>query len=347
MTDTISVNQESDSDDEAPISRSWCPSIFSIPVFHRAAGKRRELENKTDVEKDNHSKETEPGQWQDINSIINDLVKRRKKEKEQMQKLKDAGHFDQALPKGLLCQAYDEVLQKARALQSRMKTIIYDTGPSGLKWMRTLTKPAGREMRNTKLEAALASKTEFTQQEFSAFGISELRYDDYIKSNDSYFKPASGLARHEGEAEVCTEASLEFNIQITEVHEQFLKLTKEYEDLIKGKKKGSKAHSKQSFIVARGGASHAGDMSCGMTHTEGSQAAHDEQEDEYIPPKKARNPEQVYKDDLRVGKEGLAWEARNGKVRCIVRSNLCQNVKLVHICGMHTFYQSSGAQACV
>ena len=47
----------------------------------------------------------------------------------------------------------------------------------------------GRELSNAKLATALASKTMFLGDEWEEFGITDLREDDYIKSNASYFRP--------------------------------------------------------------------------------------------------------------------------------------------------------------
>ena len=66
---------------------------------------------------------------------------------------------------------------------------------SGLKWMKTgAKKPTrGRELSNRGLATALEGKAEFTQQEWKAFGISNLRPDDYIRAGNSYFKPQEEL----------------------------------------------------------------------------------------------------------------------------------------------------------
>jgi len=52
-------------------------------------------------------------------------------------------------------------------------------------------KPAeGRELTDKpKLAEALMSKTQFAQEEWDDFGISDLRYGDFIKSGGAYFKP--------------------------------------------------------------------------------------------------------------------------------------------------------------
>ena len=48
-------------------------------------------------------------------------------------------------------------------------------------------------MVNDKLAAALAQKTEFTQEEWDAFGINNLRADHYIKSGGACFQPFYAL----------------------------------------------------------------------------------------------------------------------------------------------------------
>lgn len=69
-----------------------------------------------------------------------------------------------------------------------------DTGALGLKWMPAGdTEPAtGHNLENAELTEALRSKTEFTKEEWDAFGIKDLRTDHVIKSGDSYFQPAAG-----------------------------------------------------------------------------------------------------------------------------------------------------------
>ena len=47
----------------------------------------------------------------------------------------------------------------------------------------------GRELTNSQLKASLESKMEFTRQEWEAFEIKDLRYNDYIKSGASFFQP--------------------------------------------------------------------------------------------------------------------------------------------------------------
>ena len=42
------------------------------------------------------------------------------------------------------------------------------------------------------LEAALQCKREFTQQEWDTFGIEGIRADSFVKSGNSYFRPAVG-----------------------------------------------------------------------------------------------------------------------------------------------------------
>jgi len=61
----------------------------------------------------------------------------------------------------------------------------------GWKWVNAgPAQPAhGRELTNSQLKASLESKMEFTRQEWEAFEIKDLRYNDYIKSGASFFQP--------------------------------------------------------------------------------------------------------------------------------------------------------------
>ena len=65
------------------------------------------------------------------------------------------------------------------------------TNASGLEWQRIdAGRPeGGRELSDSKLSKALMCKTEFTNQEWKALDIQDLRKDDFIISGDSYFKP--------------------------------------------------------------------------------------------------------------------------------------------------------------
>lgn len=80
-------------------------------------------------------------------------------------------------------------LTKAAKALERMKSFTYDA--SGLRWtVAGRTKPAqGRELSNNVLSASLQSKTEFTQEQWDAFGVRDLRDDDYIKAGDLYYRP--------------------------------------------------------------------------------------------------------------------------------------------------------------
>ena len=68
------------------------------------------------------------------------------------------------------------------------------TSSSGQAWVEDVGgEPIpGREILNPKLAAALDSKTTFTEEEWDAFGISDLRMDHFVKaeSGENYFKPA-------------------------------------------------------------------------------------------------------------------------------------------------------------
>jgi len=91
-----------------------------------------------------------------------------------------------------------EILREPFTLYLNMRVEMAKLGqssaiPSGLKWERigTARPLQGRELRNEKLARGLERKAEFTEGEWSAFGIRGLLHDDFISSADSYFKPAS------------------------------------------------------------------------------------------------------------------------------------------------------------
>ena len=71
---------------------------------------------------------------------------------------------------------------------------------SGLKWQYSSTKPDGRELNNAKLAHALVHvlvPTQFHEEKWAAFGITDLHMDDFIKKVDNkgantYYKPVEG-----------------------------------------------------------------------------------------------------------------------------------------------------------
>ena len=60
---------------------------------------------------------------------------------------------------------------------------------AGGSYFKPLASPA-EILANPALEEALLQKTEFTQQEWDAFGVDGLRMHQYVKSGDSFFHPA-------------------------------------------------------------------------------------------------------------------------------------------------------------
>jgi len=74
-----------------------------------------------------------------------------------------------------------------------VQTILDDEATtSGLSWkMAGSTKLAqGRELTNAALSEALTQTTTFTQEQWDAFGIDDLRDYDYIQAGDRYYQPA-------------------------------------------------------------------------------------------------------------------------------------------------------------
>ena len=71
---------------------------------------------------------------------------------------------------------------------------------SGLKWefAGTSEPVTGQELINPRLEETLSRKTELTQDEWDAVGIRGLSKDHFIKSGDSYFKPADLVVSIQG-----------------------------------------------------------------------------------------------------------------------------------------------------
>ena len=70
---------------------------------------------------------------------------------------------------------------------------------SGLKWQIIITTkvPEGRELTNGKLSAALKRTLVFEKNEWASFGIVGLGMDHFIKSGNSYYKPAAPLSEEQ------------------------------------------------------------------------------------------------------------------------------------------------------
>ena len=110
-----------------------------------------------------------------------------------------------------------------KAIFFKNRKALFCWHPSGSKWKRT-TQPKnghGRILTNSNLSNALSERTapeaqvqqprheaEFTKEEWVAFGISDLRMDDYIRCGNAYFKPADNpsdvlFSAKRGEQEQC------------------------------------------------------------------------------------------------------------------------------------------------
>ena len=92
-----------------------------------------------------------------------------------------------------------------KAIFFKNRKALFCWHPSGSKWKRTTQPKNGhcRILTNSNLSNALSERTapeaqvqqprheaEFTKEEWVAFGITDLRLDDYIRCRDAYFKPA-------------------------------------------------------------------------------------------------------------------------------------------------------------
>ena len=81
-------------------------------------------------------------------------------------------------------------------------------GASGLRWYKVGKRrpKKGTELTHTVLEAALRTKTEFSEDEwkvFAGFGIKHLHKSDFIKVDDAYFRPADGALLEAQELRDC------------------------------------------------------------------------------------------------------------------------------------------------
>jgi hypothetical protein len=90
-----------------------------------------------------------------------------------------------------------------RIMKAALSNRNLETKASGLKWLHVgdTERVTGRNLEHEKLAEALTSKSkqvrsrslpiEFKKQEWEAFGIKDLRTNHFIKSKNSYFRPAA------------------------------------------------------------------------------------------------------------------------------------------------------------
>ncbi len=142
--------------------------------------------------------------WADLHYILYE----RTSEKECFNGTRDLGQEDQVLADFMnKPQVREADLSEAQLVALRFYTSHsfhalnkpLRQSPSGLKWRKTentARPPNGRELICDKLASALRSNTSFTDEEWTSFEIKDLRYDDWIKSGDSYFRPDEAPKPH-------------------------------------------------------------------------------------------------------------------------------------------------------
>ena len=103
-----------------------------------------------------------------------------------LQRSKDVFGVDNQVPMPELYSAVASAVATERRKDNEHKVV-------GLKWKSLgSTKPKGSELSNKKLAKALKSKMEFTQKEWSSFGVKKLHVENFVKSAGSYFGPDDG-----------------------------------------------------------------------------------------------------------------------------------------------------------
>ena len=87
---------------------------------------------------------------------------------------------------------HQEAGSSDKAYQNGWKLDCDKDSASGLHWKEAgRTVPThGRDLANAELAEALRHRSSFEQREWDAFGIEDLRMDDYIKVGETYFRPA-------------------------------------------------------------------------------------------------------------------------------------------------------------
>jgi hypothetical protein len=121
----------------------------------------------------------------------------------------------QSSARGIRGSVRDNPLEEHGALKAvffHNRKAIFCWRPTGLKWQRigAVAPKQGRVLTNPNLTTAISERTvaqavvqrrqnqprpaaEFTREEWAAFGVTDLRVDDYIWCGNSYFQPADVL----------------------------------------------------------------------------------------------------------------------------------------------------------
>ena len=99
------------------------------------------------------------------------------------------------------CEGFARALDLYRNLQTGVAGILKrkvldrlcELNAPGLKWLKIGDSATtnGQRLGNSTLAEALKSKTEFTEQEWDAFGVQDLHVDHFVESGGSCFKPAA------------------------------------------------------------------------------------------------------------------------------------------------------------
>lgn len=110
----------------------------------------------------------------------------------------EADNIEEHMAEWLQRRRQANVAAPSRAVEAALTAAHSSAGEaSGLKWMHLgSAKPHnGRELSHEALATALSNSTEFTQAEWDAFGVHDLRTDSFISSAGAYFGPASAASQ--------------------------------------------------------------------------------------------------------------------------------------------------------
>ena len=282
-----------------------CSTVSSDQAEHRSSTRVRD-----EVDDANQAGDAIDGSSDKLGLMIEALKLELDTAKKDREKAEEDGEFDRALEHKQKWDVINELSERADKLNQDIKGLhekmmhevtVAENMQIGLKWQdigsQEPSPGTGTDLsaihgfNSDFLAAQLRNKLEFSLEEWQSFKFPRLKSDSYIKVDDKFFQTVEipkDLNTHQ------------FDDELWRVHSDYVELQNDYKD----QKKNSFGSTASKKRVDDG--SSAGDSSTGSGAGDHVMSAMN------LPFKKADNPENVYKEDIRVGREGLAWEAMHG-----------------------------------
>ena len=277
-------------------------TVSSDQAEHRSSNSGRD-----EVDDANQAGDAIDGSSEKLGLMIEVLKKELETAHKERHKAEGDGEFDLAVTHKQKWDVIKELFERADKLNQDIKGLhekmmhevtVAENMQIGLKWQdigsQEPSPGTGTDLsaingfNSDFLAAQLRNKLEFSLEEWQSFNIPPLSSDSYIKVDDKFFQTVEILNTRQ------------FDDDLMRIHSDYIELQNDYKD--KKKTSFNSTASKKRFDDG----SSAGGSSTGSGAGDQGVSAM------IIPFKKADNPENVYKEDIRVGREGLAWEAAHG-----------------------------------